>query len=129
MRDRFAVSRDAQTQTATFDVASGDVSQLLVDNTNHDMFCPGISATGAGSIVVTGGDNAEKTSIYVPGEGWVPGPDMNIPRGYQASCTLSDGRVSIPGLARTASARAFCTMAHSCCSDRCSWRIWPLRSS
>ena len=91
--DRFAANRLARTQTATLDVASGTVSQATVSNTNHDMFCPGISMTGDGSVVVTGGDTSEKTSVYVQGQGWVPGPNMNIPRGYQSSTTLSNGQV------------------------------------
>jgi galactose oxidase len=58
------------------------------------MFCPGISMQGNGDIVVTGGDNAEKTSIFrVSQNAWFPGPNMNIPRGYQSSVTLSTGEV------------------------------------
>lgn len=84
----------AQTQTATLNPNNNQVSQMLVTNTNHDMFCPGISMLGSGDIVVTGGDNAEKTSIYSPAKGaWLPGPDMNVKRGYQASATLSSGDV------------------------------------
>lgn len=49
---------------------------------------------GDGQIVVTGGNDAAKTSIYDSlSDSWVAGPDMNIPRGYQASATTSDGRV------------------------------------
>lgn len=90
--DAFAVGRVAQTQTATYSPGGG-VSAFTVTSTNHDMFCPGITMLGNGAYVVTGGDNAEKTSIYEPGDGWVPGPDMNVPRGYQSSCLTSDGRV------------------------------------
>ena len=101
-RDNFAAGRSAQTVTATLNVATGAVSEAIVTNTNHDMFCPGISMTGSGSIVVTGGDTSEKTSIWrqdsIGSGGWVPGPNMNIPRGYQASCTLSDGTVRLQTL-------------------------------
>jgi hypothetical protein len=83
-----------QTITATVNPANGLVTSTTVTNTNHDMFCPGISMLGNGDIVVTGGDVAEKTSIYSAKEdAWVPGPDMNIPRGYQSSVTLSNGEV------------------------------------
>ena len=91
----FAAGRQAQTKTAILDVATGTVSAMTVTNTNHDMFCPGIAATGDGSIVVTGGDTSEKTSVYTQANGWVPGSNMNIPRGYQGSCTLSTGEVSL----------------------------------
>ena len=50
---------------------------------------------------MTGGNNAEKASIYKDGEGWVPGPDMNIPRGYHASATTSTGDVRCQPFART----------------------------
>ena len=56
--------------------------------------------------MVTGGNNAEKTSIYKEGEGWVPGPDMNIPRGYHASATTSTGDVRCRPLACMCAKRA-----------------------
>ena len=96
----FGVDRVAQTQTATFDPGAppaDSVTAFTVTNTNHDMFCPGITMLGSGAIVVTGGDNAEKTSIYdVDADAWMPGPDLNIARGYQASCLTSDGKVRHP---------------------------------
>ena len=52
--DRFEVGAEAQTATATYDVGTGRVSDMVVTNTNHDMFCPGISMLGNGDIVVTG---------------------------------------------------------------------------
>ena len=50
------------TQTVTYDPASQAVSQRTVTNTQHDMFCPGLSLDANGRPVVTGGNNAEKTS-------------------------------------------------------------------
>ena len=48
------------------------------------MVCTGISALGDGSIIVTGGDDAAKTSIYNPATGaWLPYQLMKIARGYQ----------------------------------------------
>jgi galactose oxidase len=85
-----------ETETATFNPATGTVTAKTVTNTNHDMFCPGISMLASGEIVVTGGNNAEKTSIYSPSQSaWMPGPNMNIPRGYQASTLLSTGEVCL----------------------------------
>jgi len=47
-----------------------------------------------GRVVVTGGDTAAKTSINTGGDtSWIAGGQMNVPRGYQASATCSDGRV------------------------------------
>lgn len=52
--DRFGVGDLGQTVTATLDAGSGTVTQAVVTNTMHDMFCPGISMLGNGDIVVTG---------------------------------------------------------------------------
>lgn len=80
--------------TATLDPETLVSSSAAISNTNHDMFCPGISMLGNGNIVVTGGNVAEKTSIYnVLTNAWEPGPNMNIARGYQSSVTLSTGEV------------------------------------
>jgi galactose oxidase len=58
------------------------------------MFCPGMSQLGDGRIVVTGGDNAEITSIYDPATNdWTRGPNMKISRGYQSQTTLSNGGI------------------------------------
>lgn len=83
-----------QTWTATYNPFSQVVSDRLVTNTQHDMFCPGLSLDFNGRSVVTGGNNAAKTSIYDPNNNvWIAGPNMKISRGYQASATMSDGRI------------------------------------
>ena len=82
------------TQTGIYDPASGDSSELTVANTQHDMFCPGISLDFRGRVIVTGGSNAAKTSIYDPStNAWTGAPNMKIARGYQSSATCSDGRI------------------------------------
>lgn len=82
------------TQTATWNPATGNVSQRTITNTKHDMFCPGLSLDATGRFVVTGGNDADATSFWESSVGdWVAGPGMQIPRGYQSSATLSDGRV------------------------------------
>jgi galactose oxidase len=86
------------TVTATLDPATGVVTQRTVSETGHDMFCPGISVLPDGRIIVTGGDDSANTSIYDPAtDAWTTGPLLNIPRGYQSSLTLSDGRVFVLG--------------------------------
>jgi galactose oxidase len=92
--DTYSGSPGGRTVTATYDPATGVVTQRTITETGHDMFCPGISALPDGRILVTGGNNSDKTSIYDPAtDAWTPGPAMTTPRGYQASATLSDGRV------------------------------------
>jgi galactose oxidase len=92
-KDNFGGER-GYTQTGIYDPATGESSQLQVSNTQHDMFCPGISLDFNGRVIVTGGSNAAKTSIYDPASNaWTGAPNMQIARGYQSSTTLTDGRV------------------------------------
>jgi galactose oxidase len=82
------------TWTATYNPSSGAVSQLNVQNTQHDMFCPGISMDVNGRAVVTGGDDEQKTSIYVASSNqWISAANMKKARGYQSTATCSDGRI------------------------------------
>nr|WP_246041260.1 discoidin domain-containing protein [Streptomyces cadmiisoli] len=86
------------TQTAILDLKTGKVTQRRVDNTGHDMFCPGIAMLADGRVLVTGGSNAEKASIYDPAtDEWTETTDMNIPRGYQAMTLLSTGDAFVLG--------------------------------
>ncbi|KAF5657123.1 galactose oxidase [Fusarium heterosporum] len=92
--DAFGGSPGGVTLTSTWDPSTNVISQRTVTVTNHDMFCPGISMDGNGQVVVTGGNNAQKTSLYdSSSDSWIPGPDMKVARGYQSSATLSNGRV------------------------------------
>ncbi|EXA29298.1 sialidase-1 [Fusarium oxysporum f. sp. pisi HDV247] len=85
--------RGGFTLTSIWDPKANVISNYNVTNNHHDMFCPGISMDGDGQIIVTGGNDAKKTTILDPDGNWVPGPDMVIARGYQSSATTSDGRV------------------------------------
>ncbi|EXK84413.1 galactose oxidase [Fusarium oxysporum f. sp. raphani 54005] len=92
--DAFGGSPGGVTLTSTWDPSTGVISQRTVTVTKHDMFCPGISMDGNGQVVVTGGNDAQKTSLYdSSSDSWIPGPDMKVARGYQSSATLSNGRV------------------------------------
>ncbi|KAL6708861.1 hypothetical protein ACN47E_002268 [Coniothyrium glycines] len=82
------------TQFADYNWVTGAVSQREVAETAHDMFCPGMSSLADGRLVITGGSNAQKTSIYDPRNNtFAPGPDMRIARGYQSSTVLSNGKI------------------------------------
>ncbi|KAF2853433.1 copper radical oxidase [Plenodomus tracheiphilus IPT5] len=82
------------TQFADFNYVTGAVSQREVSETKHDMFCPGMNSLADGRLIITGGSNAEKTTLYDPRSNtFAPGPDMKIPRGYQSSSILSNGKV------------------------------------
>lgn len=89
----FTGGNGGDTLTSTYNPSTGIVTERTVTNTQHDMFCPGLSVDFNGRPVVTGGNNAPKTSIYDPvADVWIAGPNMHISRGYQASATCSDGR-------------------------------------
>jgi galactose oxidase len=95
-RDQYNNPGAGKTLTSFYDPATGTVGERLITNTQHDMFCPGLAISATGQAVVTGGNSAKKTSIYVPGDnGWVSGPDMKIARGYQSSVTMGDGRIFV----------------------------------
>lgn len=83
-----------KTITATYDPATGVATQRTVTETDHDMFCPGISVLPDGRVLVSGGNDSAASSIYDPAtDAWTIGAKLKTPRGYQASVTLADGRV------------------------------------
>lgn len=86
--------KGGKTVTGSYDPSTKTVSERTVTNTGHDMFCPGISTNVFGQIVVTGGNDAPKASIFSPSANtWASLADMTIGRGYQAQTTVSDGRI------------------------------------
>ncbi|KAI0191833.1 bleached galactose oxidase [Xylaria flabelliformis] len=87
-------SGTGQTLTALWTPSSQTVTQRTVTETHHDMFCPGISLDADGRITVTGGNDSKNTSTYNPANSvWTSAAQMVIPRGYQASVTVGDGRI------------------------------------
>jgi galactose oxidase len=97
--DAFSQSdTDGTTLTSAWDRATGTVSQRRVRHTGHDMFCPGMAFDVNGRMLISGGESAEKVSIYEPtSDDWKTVPPMNIARGYAGSTTCADGRIFIIG--------------------------------
>jgi galactose oxidase len=92
--DPYTFGGSGLTQTATYDPATNAVTQRTVTETGHDMFCPGTAMLTDGRVLVNGGDDAAKTSIYDAATNtWTTGPAMTVPRGYNAATALADGRV------------------------------------
>ena len=82
---------DDYTQTAIMNLTTGAVSQAVVTNTDHNMFCPGVAILADGDVMVTGGLGDQETSIYDPGtNSWSAGPRLNIGRGYNGMTLLPD---------------------------------------
>jgi galactose oxidase len=58
------------------------------------VFCPGTTVLPNGVVMVSGGANSATTSFYdYRSNQWSVGPDMVIPRGYQAHTLLANGEV------------------------------------
>ncbi|KAK9246515.1 hypothetical protein V1506DRAFT_520806 [Lipomyces tetrasporus] len=89
---------NGRTVTALYDPTAQRVTERVVTNTGHDMFCPGISLDANGRTLVTGGSSTQKASIYTPtSDTWASAPNMIISRGYQSSATCGDGRIFVIG--------------------------------
>lgn len=70
-----------QTVTATYDLATQMVSEAVITNTGHDMFCEGLSLDSEGRVVAAGGTSNRGTSIYDPVAGtWSDGGVSTHPR-------------------------------------------------
>jgi galactose oxidase len=97
--DRFDFSGDPakryQTMTATFDPSNDSVSEKLITQTKHDMFCPGTALLSDGRLLVNGGGPyIATTSIYSSANNaWTNTASMNRKRWYNSSTTLADGTV------------------------------------
>ncbi|GFF59320.1 galactose oxidase [Aspergillus udagawae] len=97
-QDFYFSTPGGQTAMSRWDPTGRHIASRVVTDTHHDMFCPGTSIDGTGMLVVTGGNDAEQTSLYDAIEDkWIPGPPMRMRRGYQSSVTVSDGRVFVIG--------------------------------
>lgn len=82
------------TYTSIFDPATNVATERDVTETGHDMFCPGTSRLPDGRLLVNGGVNANKSSLYDPATNtWSAAAGMVIPRGYNANTVLADGSV------------------------------------
>lgn len=92
--DRFGFSSGSQTYTALLDPVTGEATERLVTETQHDMFCPGTTNLADGRLLINGGISTQATSIYDSlTNTWTRGPAMVIPRGYNANTLLADGSV------------------------------------
>ena len=89
---------DHTTWTATWDPTTEKISQRQVREMNHDMFCPGMAFDVNGRMIISGGESADKVSIYDPiTNDWTSAREMKISRGYQGSTICADGHIFVIG--------------------------------
>ena len=92
----FGGSNMVQTVTATYDPATGDVTEALITNTDHDMFCEGLSMDFSGQIFATGGNTDDATSYYnSPANDWTAAAVSTPPRAFQEDTSTNQSRGSL----------------------------------
>ncbi len=94
----FSGGDSGRTYTSLYDFDKGTFKEDLVNETDHEMFCPGIANLSDGRIHVSGGSSAKDVSIYDwRTKRWTRSGDLNNGRGYHASATMEDGDVFVIG--------------------------------
>ena len=89
---------DHSTYTASWDPTTKTISHRHVRETRHDMFCPGMAFDVNGRMIISGGESADKVSIYDPSkDDWISVREMKIARGYQGSATCANGHIFVVG--------------------------------
>ena len=84
----FGGSNLIQTVTATYDLATGTVTEALITNTDHDMFCEGLSMIFTGQIFATGGNTDDATSYYdSPSNSWAASAVSTRPSAFPGRLT------------------------------------------
>ena len=73
---------NGNTHTVIFDPSTNAWNSRNVTETAHNMFCPGTAMLPDGRLLVNGGYDAPKTSIYNPAtNSWSTAATMNLARG------------------------------------------------
>ena len=81
------------TAVAILNTLTGVVSQSSLINTNHQMFCSGLSMLADGRVLINGGGSDASSTIYNPYKNtWTAVAKMNIPRAYESTTLLSNGQ-------------------------------------
>jgi galactose oxidase len=91
-------SNNKTTFTATWDRRNEKITDKQIENTHHDMFCPGMSFDQNGRMIITGGSTAYETSIYDSAKNeWSEGGQLAIERGYQGQSFVPNGKTFLIG--------------------------------
>jgi galactose oxidase len=94
-RQRFGNNENGQQKTYSvlFDPATNGITEKLITNTTHDMFCPGTAMLSDGRVLVNGGGpTVSTTSIYdFNSNQWIKDANMNQRRWYNTTIALPNG--------------------------------------
>lgn len=106
LEDKFNQGPERWTFTATWDAKTGIVEEQRVNETGHDMFCPGTSYDESGKVILTGGSTPSALSVYdsvgslyfTPIDSSTNQPtELKVPRGYQGQTFLPTGKTFMIG--------------------------------
>ncbi len=78
-------------------VLSPSVGGVYTVGTGQEYFCEATTILANGGILVSGGVDADRTSIADPNGNWSATSTLNVARGYSASTLTSNGQVFIVG--------------------------------
>jgi galactose oxidase len=104
--DRFQANVDPPTTyAAMLDLKTKEITQQIITESGHDMFCPGTSYDETGRVIITGGDTPAAFSIYDPQAETFTNPKdkegkaikLKRPRGYQGQTFLPGGTTFMIG--------------------------------
>ena len=96
------------TFSATWNPKTGMIEEERLDQTGHDMFCPGTSYDENGRVIITGGSTPSALSVYDPNtvgnSYYTPKNNSNgqpitlqVPRGYHGQTFLPSGKTFMIG--------------------------------
>ena len=88
----FGGSAGTQTITASYAPGAQTVTPALITNTQHDMFCEGLSLDFDGKAVASGGNTASAVSVFDSGANtWNTGPVYSPLQGYRLKTDVVAG--------------------------------------
>nr|MCU0773468.1 kelch repeat-containing protein [Ideonella sp.] len=100
-RFSFDANITGNTWSGVYDPGTNLITPFNATATGHNMFCPGTTNLPDGRLLISGGIDSKKTTIYdataAPGVNdaarWSSSGLMNIARAYQANTLLADGSI------------------------------------
>lgn len=96
--DNFDQERPDFTLSVIWEPKTRKLTQVKVENTRHNMFCPSTTFDAEGRMIVAGGATGKIVSIYNGTDrSWYPAARMKLTRGYNAATLNADGQMFVLG--------------------------------